>query len=199
MHLSGWFPDFINFYSLHPDISIQTFAEGALVDHQDSNFDLVIDYGQSPYTNQEAELLLAEKLIPVMSPSYFKQFDWQDASDENQQTIWPSVTLLHDAMPWSQANKYVEWQYWFKQMGIAADSHQGHFFNRTDMAMAAAEAGVGIAMARYSLVAEDFKHGRLVSPFEPIEANAGYYLIQHYSSSAIECFKQWLFAESKNL
>ncbi len=33
-------------------------------------------------------------------------------------------------------------------MKITANSQQGHYFNRTDMAMAAAEAGLGVAMAR---------------------------------------------------
>ncbi|MGB2740716.1 MAG: LysR substrate-binding domain-containing protein [Cognaticolwellia sp.] len=189
-------PRLEKFYNLYPNISIQTYAEGALVDHHNSNFDLAIDYGKSPYTNQDAQLLMSEQLIPVMSPSYFQRFDWQDNSAKNQQQIWQSVTLLHDAMPWRNAKKHAEWQYWFEQMHIKAESNQGHFFNRTDMAMAAAEAGLGIALARYALVEEDFKQGRLTSPFQPINANTGYYIIQHRSSSVIECFKAWLLTQN---
>ena len=36
-------PRLQKFYTLYPNINIQTFAEGALVDHQDDNFDLAID------------------------------------------------------------------------------------------------------------------------------------------------------------
>lgn len=190
-------PRLQKFYSLYPNISIQTFADGALVDQQNNDFDLAIDYGQSPYVNKTAELLLSEKLVPVMSPSYFKRFNWQDSSLANQQKIWQSVTLLHDAMPWRDAKKHAEWDYWFAEMKIKADCHQGYFFNRTDMAMAAAEAGLGIALARLALVQDDFKQGRLISPFQAIDANAGYYVIQHHSSSAIECFKLWLLSESQ--
>ncbi|MBA6293667.1 LysR family transcriptional regulator [Colwellia sp. MB3u-70] len=190
-------PRLERFYNRYPNISIQTFAEGALVDHQSNNFDLAIDYSQSANFQQKSDLFLSEQLLPVMSPEYFKAFKWQDTSVENQQTIWQSVTLLHDAQPWHGASKNTEWQYWFNHMGITADSLQGHYFNRTDMAMAAAEAGLGIAMARYALVEEDFKQGKLVSPFNPIAANAGYYLIQHHSSSAINCFKQWLLDEKQ--
>ena len=189
-------PRLQKFYTLYPNINIQTFAEGALVDHQDDNFDLAIDYGQSPYANKAAELILPEKLIPVMNPDYFQRFDWQDSSSKNQQKIWQSVNLLHDAMPWRHAKKNAEWAYWFTEMKIKADSHRGSFFNRTDMAMAAAEAGLGIALARYALVEEDFKQGRLVAPFKPIKANAGYYLIQHHSSTAIQCFKSWIMTEA---
>jgi len=64
------------------------------------------------------------------------------------------------------------------------------------MAMAAAEAGLAIALARYALVEEDFKQGRLTSPFTPINANTGYYIIQHRTSSVIECFKAWLLTQS---
>jgi len=190
-------PRLEKFYNLYPNISIQTYADGALVDYQDRSFDLAIDYGQSPYSNQQAELLLSEQLIPVMSPSYFKRFNWQDNKLQNQQSIWQSVTLLHDAMPWRHAEKYAEWHYWFDQMHIEAESNRGHFFNRTDMAMAAAEAGLGIALARYALVEEDFKQGRLTSPFKPIMANTGYYIIQHRTSAVIQCFKSWLLSQSK--
>jgi DNA-binding transcriptional LysR family regulator len=190
-------PRLQKFYSLYPNISIQTYAEGALVDYKDRNFDLAIDYGQTPYVSQNAELLLSEQFIPVMSPQYFKRFNWQDSSLENQNNIWQSVTLLHDAMPWRHAKKHAEWHYWFDQMKVKAESNQGHFFNRTDMSMAAAEAGLGVALARYALVENDFKSGRLVSPFTPIEANTGYYIIQHRSSPVIECFKSWLLAENK--
>lgn len=192
-------PRLHKFYNLYPNISIQTYAEGALVDYHDRSFDLAIDYGQSPYVNQQAELLLSEQFIPVMSPSYFHRFDWHDNSKANQQHIWQSVTLLHDAMPWRHAKKYAEWHYWFAQMKIKAESNQGHFFNRTDMAMAAAEAGLGVALARYALVEEDFKQGRLMSPFKVVEANTGYYIIQHRNSAVIQCFKSWLLAESNGI
>ena len=192
-------PRLQKFYNLYPNISIQTYAEGALVDYQDRSFDLAIDYGQSPFVNQGAELLLNEQFIPVMSPSYFERFNWQDNSVTQQKKLWQSVTLLHDAMPWRHAKRHAEWHYWFDQMKIKADSNQGHFFNRTDMAMAAAEAGLGVALARYALVAEDFKQGRLMSPFQAIEANTGYYIIQHRTSAVIQCFKSWLLAESASV
>ena len=102
-------PRLQKFYNLYPNISIQTYAEGALVDYQDRSFDLAIDYGQSPYLNQHAELLLREQFIPVMSPSYFKRFNWQDNSVAHQKNLWQSVTLLHDAMPWRHAEKHAEW------------------------------------------------------------------------------------------
>ncbi len=77
-------------------------------------------------------------------------------------------------------------------MGIELATHQGHFFNRTDMAMSAAEAGVGIAMARLALLSNELEQGKLVTPFEPIAANAGYYFIVHNQTETTAIFIEWL-------
>ncbi|GAB3519040.1 LysR substrate-binding domain-containing protein [Photobacterium alginatilyticum] len=184
-------PRLQNFYQQYPDIKIQTFAEGALVDHQDTSFDLVIDYCRQPPRN--GTLLLSENLLPVMSPGYRDKFDW------NNKACWETATLLHDAMPWREARQDFEWHYWFQTMNITADSQHGHYFNRTDMAMAAAEAGLGIAMARCALINEEFATGKLVSPFKPVPANAGYYLIRHRDNQAIACFINWLDSQVQSI
>lgn len=177
-------PRLQDFYQQHPEIKIRTFAEGALVDHKEAGYDLVIDYCRQPHN--KGVLLLPEGLQPVMSPEYEKRFNWNDPA------CWRQVTLLHDAMPWRDARPDFEWHYWFENMNLKADSEQGHYFNRTDMAMAAAEAGLGVAMARCALLKNDLTSGKLVSPFAPVSANAGYYLISHYHNNAIECFIEWL-------
>ncbi|KDM89747.1 LysR substrate-binding domain-containing protein [Photobacterium galatheae] len=181
-------PRLHDFYQQYPEINVQTFADGALVDSQNTDCDLVIDYRRDDdiKIDGSTSLLLAESLLPVMSPDYQARFDWQ------QPQAWKAVTLLHDAMPWRHAERDTEWRYWFDAMHIAADSRRGHFFNRTDMAMAAAEAGLGVAMARQALIGEDVSKGKLVSPFLPLPANAGYYLIRHRQSAAIDCFVHWL-------
>lgn len=184
-------PRLQDFYQQYPEVKIQTFAEGALVDHQDTSFDLVIDYCRQPPNN--GILLLNEDLLPVMSPSYRDKFDWKS------KTCWETAVLLHDAMPWRDARQDYEWHYWFTTMKITANSQQGHYFNRTDMAMAAAEAGLGVAMARCALIKGDFAAGKLVSPFKPVAANAGYYLIRHRDNQAISCFVDWLSNQVKGI
>ncbi|MDO6707291.1 LysR substrate-binding domain-containing protein [Photobacterium sp. 1_MG-2023] len=181
-------PRLHHFYAQYPDINVQTFADGALVDSENTDCDLVIDYRRDDdiQRNRQTRLLMAESLLPVMSPDYQARFNWQDPKS------WQQATLLHDAMPWRNAERDTEWRYWFDAMGIAADSRRGHFFNRTDMAMAAAEAGLGVAMARQALIGEDVHNGKLISPFAPLPANAGYYLICHRHSAAIDCFIRWL-------
>ncbi|MGD8171092.1 LysR substrate-binding domain-containing protein [Vibrio sp. TRT 21S02] len=177
-------PRLEQFQRLHPDIQIHTFAEGALVDSESHDFDIAIDYGSFPYRNKHAELLMEEYLLPVMSEGYQRRHP--EISDLN------NATLLHDAMPWRGADKDQEWRYWLQAQGMNIACRRGHFFNRTDMAMSAAEAGVGVALARLALIGSELDTGQLVSPFEPISANAGYFILTHRENDSIRLFKQWL-------
>ncbi|PNI05968.1 LysR family transcriptional regulator [Vibrio diazotrophicus] len=184
-------PKLEDFYHQNPDIQVQLFAEGALVDSERKDFDLAIDYGPFPYNRKNSELLMAESLLPVMSPSYLKAHPWlEDIS--NNKNYWDEVNLLHDAMPWAKAPRDYEWLYWASEMGVEISTLKGHFFNRTDMAMSAAEAGVGIAMARSMLLQNELETGKLISPFNSIPANAGYFLITHNPNETTAIFIKWL-------
>lgn len=181
-------PKLENFHKQYPEIQIHTFAEGALVDSDKRNFDIAIDYGNLPYKHLDAELLIEESLLPVMSRDYLAAHPklTRDSS------AWESVTLLHDMMPWQGANKDDEWRYWAGQQQLDFSTNRGHFFNRTDMAMSAAEAGVGIALARMALLANEIEQQKLVAPFAPIKANAGYFVITHIDDPYTRLFKKWL-------
>ncbi len=180
-------PRLESFHQQFPDIQIHTFAEGGLVDRDNRNFDIAIDYGPNPYPQAEAELLLEESLIAVMSPDYFARH----ASHLNEMT-WDDATLLHDVMPWHGVSKDYEWQYWASAHGFEFNTQAGHFFNRTDMAMSAAEAGVGVALARMALITDELKQQRLVAPWPKIDARAGYFMITHIDAPHTRLFKHWL-------
>jgi DNA-binding transcriptional LysR family regulator len=96
------------FHRMHSDIQIHTFAEGAIVDSESRDFDLAIDYGKILYQKMNAELLMKETLTVVMSAEYFAKHNFGGKD-------WKGVTLLHDAMPWHDAEKDYEWSYWAKK------------------------------------------------------------------------------------
>lgn len=190
-------PRLQDFYRTHPDIRVQIFADGALVDKDKTDYDLAIDFAPIPYPDPGSatsyELLMTETLIPVVSPNYAAQHDWQDPQ------CWDKVNLLHDAMPWHGASSDSEWRFWFDVMGLVNQkSLRGHSFNRTDLAMEAASAGQGVALARRALLGEDINKGVLVAPFAPINADCGYYLLQGVAprsdcpTDRVELFKTWL-------
>lgn len=190
-------PRLESFHLQNPDLQVQIFAEGALVNSELKDYDIAIDYGLHPHQDKSAELILNEQLLPVMSSKYLEDHGWLK-QNKAAASAWQKATLLHDAMPWGKAARDYEWLYWASSMELDFNTDVGHFFNRTDMAMSAAEAGVGIAMARMALVKDELETGRLVSPFEPIAANAGYYLITNTKSAPTERFRQWLVQQVGN-
>lgn len=187
-------PKLENFHRRYPDVQIHTFAEGALVDSDNRDFDIAIDYGPIPYKRSDAELLMEEFLIPVLSHDYYvKHPNLQQGSE-----TWQEVTLLHDTMPWQGASKDYEWRYWASEQSFNIETNEGHFFNRTDMAMSAAEAGVGIALARQALLGDEIEQRRLVAPFAPIAAHAGYFIITQFDDPYTRLFKDWLKEQSQS-
>lgn len=198
-------PRLQDFYQRYPEITVQIFADGGLVDTQATDFDLAIDYAPIPYPkldrHQESILLMAETLVPVMSAQYAAKKQWRAPNP------WQHAILLHDAMPWRDADYHSEWRYWFETMGFEAMglnkqlSTTGHSFNRTDMAMEAAAVGQGVALGRGALLEQDLLSGNLVAPFSPIAAGCGYFLIQTAKIEArpvnktTEIFINWLFEQ----
>lgn len=156
----------------HPEIRVETFADAALLDLTSGDFDLAIDYSNGEYAEFEALLLMEETLQPVISPSYMPDADWSDPD------IWRKISLLHDSMPWPGSSRDAEWRYWLDQRGLSdVCSGSGHYFNRADMAIAAAGAGLGVALARSALVEDELEAGRLIAPFPAVKSCCDYYLL----------------------
>jgi len=183
------------FNSIYPEIRVETFADAALLDLNAGDFDLAINYGFGNYPGFEAVRFMGEHLVPVMSPDYLPEIDWQDPAS------WQQVNLLHDALPFPDAERDAEWRFWLNKVGLSeVDSSKGHYFNRVDMAIAAASAGLGVALARQSLVAEELQSGRLVAPLGAVESDSSYYiLIPHAvrNSPSVTRLKNWLLEEAE--
>lgn len=156
----------------YPHIKVETYADEALLELAGADFDIAIDYGDGQYDGFTTNLLVKETLLPVMSPEYMKEADWKQAKTLEE------ASLLHDAMPWIDAEQDAEWRFWLDETRLVGiDSTQGHFFNRSYMAIAAAEAGLGIALARASQVGEELKNGRLIAPYKGVPSCRDYYML----------------------
>jgi len=183
-------PALKTFNEAHPDVIVETYAEASLLDFDKIEFDLAIDYSMGKYKNIDARFLNEEILYPVISPSYMPDADWSDTN------TWKKAVLLHDSMPWLGASKDEEWRYWLNSQGkFDVDSKQGHYFNRSDMAIAAATAGLGIALARGSLVVDEVQNGALISPLPAVASCCRYYLLTPTgkpTNSKAKILSQWL-------
>lgn len=103
-------------------------------------------------------------------------------------------TLLHAPGP-------VDWRAWLDAAGQAdVDVRRGPRFNQASMAIEAAIDGVGVALARTALAAQDLIAGRLVQPFGPaLPAPFAYYIVSPLplaSRPKVRAFRDWLLAEA---
>ena len=160
------------FQKRFPDIRIETFADGSLLDLKSRDFDIAIDYGVGDYPGLSCTLMMDEYLFPVVSPEYFSDIDWADSGALNR------VPLLHDTTPWVDAEPDSEWRYWLDVSDMqTVDTSRGHYFNRGDMAIKAAVSGLGAAIACESLITEEIIRGRLIAPYAKQKCRCSYYII----------------------
>ena len=167
------------FQKRYPDIRIETFAEGSLLDLKSRDFDIAIDYGVGDYPGLCSTLMMDENLFPVVSPEYFGDINWNEAGALNR------VPLLHDTQPWADANPDAEWRYFLDVSGMdEVVTERGHYFNRGDMAIKAAVSGLGAAIARESLITEELIRGRLIAPYPKQKCRCSYFII--YQEGALD-------------
>ena len=161
-----------SFRQRYPDIRIETFAEESLLNLEAQDFDIAIDYGRGEYPGLEAKRMMGEWLLPVLSPELFSDQNWQDRDALNH------APLLHDSQPWAGADPDSEWRYFLEQAGLqGVDTDRGYYFNRSDMALRAAVSGLGVAIARESLLNDEITRGRLIAPFGKQRSCCSYYIV----------------------
>ncbi len=186
-------PRLTRFLSAHPDIEVSIKAKVELADFE-RDADLGIRYGGGGYADLETELLMREMVFPVCSPSLL-------AGRERAPTaaFLNGVNLLHDDSA-DQNEALPGWKMWLRAAAIDdVDWRKGPRFNQTVLAIEAAAAGLGVALAPAALVDGDLASGRLVRL-----AGAGlsepfaYYLVYPAAKAeraAVQAFRAWLRSE----
>lgn len=148
----------------HPGIEIQLTTGNEPVDALAGDFDLVIRGGPDAFHGFEARLLLAEQRLPACSPALLRRQPLREVGDLARHT------LLHvESMPRL-------WRDWLAKAGHgtlepAASLTLDHFY----LSIQAAVDGHGVAMAPSTLIEDDLRAGRLVTPFPDIALPARSY------------------------
>mgnify|MGYP003576726463 CR=1 FL=1 len=136
------------------DIDIPICADTKPADFSRPDIDLVIEHTAHP-SAPGTLLLFEEEVYPVCSPALLASLPLPlDAH------LLHSLTLLHTSL-------HDFWQAWLQAEGVSTHQmRRGPFFNHGTLALEAAAAGRGVALACDVLVARDLQEGRLVRPFE---------------------------------
>lgn len=174
------------FSQLHPEIELDIDPDDRVIDFRKDEFDLAIRYGKGGWQDVDAVVLTRLNVFPVCSPGFLRKHPMHQLSD------LAGVSLLH------QDNRQV-WQAWLVEAGAGGDLplRSGPMF-QSHLAIGAAEAGQGVALADNVTAADALRDGRLVRPFDCVLPLAGYYLVTPKGggrSKAVKAFAEWLRAE----
>jgi len=176
------------------ELKISTAKE--IPDLNNSEVDIAIGYGPEDrfrHPGVLSEQLLSDVVFPVCSPDYLDR-RLVRGSLEGAATV-----LLHDAN--ALRDQGVDWDVWRQRFAEdVLEAAVSITFDSVSLAIDAAIAGQGLALARSSLVANDLSSGRLirVSKHE-LPTNSGYFInnLDLISDQPkVVAFKEWLFAEA---
>lgn len=167
----GWLtPRLGDFFRHHPGLELRVVSEFEALDRArmaQRGLAAAVRYDPGGYADLDDQPFLDEWLLPVASPAWLAAHPQvRSAAD-----LAPEQ-LLHDDQAWAGAGPHEEWQQWLAVAlagqvpgRLASGLHQGRHFNLCQLALAAAQAGQGVAMGRAALVADELADGRLVALF----------------------------------
>jgi len=184
---SRWLvPRLGHFSDAHPDIELLVDPNTQVVDIGASEFDLGLRVGQGGWEGIDAIKIADFDTFPVCSPKLI----------EGETVISPSqlseYTLIH-----SYSRKW--WSDWLEDVGATGiDGTRGPMFQNY-LAIEAAEAGQGFALADVVLATDSLAEGWLVRPFPQIIKEPGGYFIARAKGTketpAARAFREWVMAE----
>jgi len=145
-----------------------------------------------PYDDVFKRLLRREYLCILVSPAYLAQHG----------QIHSSYDLEHQVLIHTRVDGHIHWQAWAECLGHEGlDVAQGYEFETLDMALSAAENGIGLVVCDLLYAIDALATGRLVIPFNmPILLGLDYLLLSANNrpdSQSMGLYQNWLKAEIK--
>jgi LysR family glycine cleavage system transcriptional activator len=175
-----------NFMAQHPSIDVQIHTSVELADFVKTGIDAGIRFGGGTWPRLHAEKLLDEWLVPVCTPMLLQHHGpIAEARDLKR------YKLLH--------SPYEPWTAWLLEGG-AGDvwPSAGPAFDDAIAIVRAAEAGQGLALARWSLVGDDVRMGRLAVAGRAVQSAHAYHFVcppAHLALEKVAVFREWLTTE----
>lgn len=186
---SHWLiPRLRDFYASTPDIHVNMGVRTETFSFDSSHYEAAIHYGKPTWPGASSDYLFGEEVVPVCSPSLLGK-PVKKASDLLK------FPLLH-----STTRPYA-WAQWFAEQGIDDNATmQGVRYELHTMLIAAASAGLGIALVPTFFVEGHMRQLGLIIPFEATSVvDSAYYLVYPTELShgkPLELFRTWLLAQA---
>ncbi len=176
------------FLAAHPMLDLRIQASESLSNFQSDAVDIAVRQGQPPFgPGLTADLLFPQEVVAVCAPSLVGGTALPLAANAVD-----GFVLLHDT--------HNLWPQFIDALGTGPTAApKGIRFNQTSLAIDAAIAGQGLALASRFLVAHDIAAGRLVQPFDrSLRGASDFYIVaprKQRHPEATATIRDWLLAE----
>jgi LysR family glycine cleavage system transcriptional activator len=193
---SRWLtPRLPRFFDLCPEIEVQVIAEAQLLDLRTEGIDLAVRFGRGQYPRHSVSRLMSDRVLPVCSPKFLAEYGPISTLEELQ-----ALPLVHDFAAENDESRS-DWGSWLSQLGrVAIPRLSGQRFSNAELSIEAAVRGIGVALGRFSLVADALSDGTLLSPLPIATSTAySYYIVAlpgWASLPKVVPFCRWLRAEA---
>lgn len=207
---SRWLlPRLPTFSAAHPDIELRLSSSSDTVDRRGDTLrldtggvdmredasDVAIRYGTGLYPGHRVERILAPDYVPVCSPGLAgAPFPLREPADLRRHVLIHDETILDE-------ERQPSWAEWLRLAGVdGVDARRGPRFSNAVLAVEAALAGQGVALAPRPLVEADLVAGRLLIPFAvAVPSPYAYFLVMPEAVAkrpTVAAFRAWLLAEA---
>jgi LysR family glycine cleavage system transcriptional activator len=186
-------PRLAGFRRAHPAIKLEVSTAWHGVDLDKEDFDCGITGCDQPQTKTPHFTwveLVKEAIVPVCTPDYARKMGAPHTAAD-----FARHNLLHPTPDRS------DWRLWMEGWGGGRfDISHGQTFDTIDLAIRAAESGLGVAIAELSLLADQIELGQLITPV-PVAVPSGlsnWFVCRRNLAErpAVRLFRDWLVAES---
>jgi LysR family transcriptional regulator of beta-lactamase len=178
---AGWLLRRLDDFSRdHPRVDLRLMTNNNRVDLAGEGLDFAIRFGNGAWHGVHAEPILQAPLSPLCSPALAERL--ADPAALGRETLLRSY-------------RADEWPLWFEATDAPCPPLRGPVFDTSLAMAAAAQAGIGVALAPPIMFADDLIAGRLVQPFPTEIVTGGYWLTRLMSrkdTPAMAAFRSWL-------
>jgi len=176
-------PRLTGFYRIIPEIDLRVNADRRTVNFDETDFHAAIRFGPGHWPGLKSSKLMDDWILPVCSPSLLKRIG----------PIRSAAELQNHKLLYTDNEV---WEAWFRDAGLSSEGQRMPGLNDALIILLAAEQGEGIALSRWSLVARDISHGRLVQPLPRlVKTEWSYYFVapEHYfDMPKVAAFRDWI-------
>ena len=179
-----------------PDIHVQVLPEQALADLRSSRVHAAVRFGGGNYPGLSTIAIMGDAVVPVCSPALLGAGSPVRVVDDLMH-----LPILRDSSTEGDGSG-TDWASWLASVG-ASDLRlpEGQRFDQADLLIEAAASGLGVALARISLIGADLAANRLVRlPFPAVPAPYSYYLVSAHEMKCnpkLVALRDWLLSEAE--